>query len=68
MNGYICIPQAQSKGAKGIGPKEATSNLREFNEETLKAGQTVIGLQMGSNEGAASQAGMNFGKARHIID
>ncbi|KAL5011261.1 hypothetical protein ScPMuIL_011656 [Solemya velum] len=50
-----------------LGPKEATSNPRQFDEETLKAGATVIGLQMGSNEGA-SQAGMNFGKTRAIID
>ncbi|KAF6019063.1 Chd64 [Bugula neritina] len=51
----------------GLGPKEATKNEREFTEEQMKAGQTVIGLQMGTNRGA-SQAGMSFGKARHIVD
>jgi len=51
----------------GLGPKEATQNPREFSEEQLKAGQCIIGLQMGTNRGA-SQAGMNFGKTRHIVD
>ena len=40
-----------------FGAKEADKNKREFDEETLKAGKNVIGLQMGSNTGA-SQAGM----------
>jgi len=33
----------------------------------MKAGASVIGLQMGTNKGA-SQAGMSFGKSRHIVD
>ncbi|XP_050394036.1 myophilin [Patella vulgata] len=59
--------KAQSKGMKGFGPKESEANVRNFSEEQLKAGQGVIGLQMGSNKGA-SQAGQSFGKARHIVD
>lgn len=61
--------QAQSNGYGGavLGPKESASNVREFTEEQLKAGQNVIGLQMGSNKGA-TQAGMSMGKTRHIID
>ena len=51
----------------GFGPKEAQANPRDFSEETMRAGQTVIGLQMGTNKGA-TQSGMNFGKSRHIID
>lgn len=50
-----------------LGPKEADSNPRNFDEDVLKAGQTVIGLQAGSNRGA-SQSGMNFGKTRSILD
>jgi len=51
----------------GIGPKEAEENRRHFTEEQLNAGKGVIGLQMGTNKGA-SQAGMNLGKMRHIVD
>jgi hypothetical protein len=50
-----------------LGPKESAENKREFTEEQLKAGQGVIGLQMGSNKGA-SQAGQSFGKTRSILD
>lgn len=59
--------QAKAKGQGGIGPKEAEKNERQFSEEQLKQGQSVIGLQMGTNKGA-SQAGMNMGKSRHIMD
>lgn len=56
-------------GFKGptLGPKEAAQNKREFTQEQLRAGNSVIGLQMGSNKGA-SQAGQNFGKTRSILD
>ena len=49
------------------GPKEAEANKREFTEEQLKAGQGIIGLQMGTNKGA-NQSGMNIGNTRHIVD
>lgn len=53
---------------QGHGPKEAAANPRNFTEDQLKAGQGIIGLQMGTNKGA-SQAGMNaFGNSRHITD
>ncbi|XP_013421025.1 muscle-specific protein 20 isoform X2 [Lingula anatina] len=70
VNGIHALGRmAQKKGFHGpvLGPKEASSNVREFTEEQMKAGQGVIGLQMGTNKGA-SQAGMSFGKTRHIID
>ena len=51
----------------GFGPKESAANVREFDEMTLRSGEGVIGLQMGSNKGA-SQAGMTFGKQRMIND
>ena len=41
-------------------------NARNFTDEQLKAGQGVIGLQMGTNKGA-SQAGMTgYGQGRKI--
>lgn len=60
--------RCQVKGFSGpvLGPKEASEQKRSFTEEQLKAGQNIIGLQMGSNEGA-SQAGMTpYGKPRQI--
>jgi len=67
----ICLQalgrKARMNGHVGLGPKESEGNVRNFTEEQLKAGQNVISLQYGSNKGA-SQAGMNFGKSRMIID
>ncbi|XP_011436749.2 myophilin-like [Crassostrea angulata] len=56
---------ARKMGA--YGPKEADANKRDFTEEQLKAGQNIIGLQMGTNKGA-NQSGMNIGNTRHIVD
>lgn len=60
---------AQKKGfAKAVlGPKEAVKQERGFDPVQQKsAGQSVIGLQMGSNRGA-SQAGMTpYGLQRQI--
>ncbi|XP_030015850.1 calponin-2 [Sphaeramia orbicularis] len=51
-----------------IGVKYADKQERTFDEEKLKAGQCVIGLQMGTNK-LASQAGMNaYGTRRHLYD
>ena len=59
--------RAQKVGMPGIGPKEAEENKREFTDEQMRAGDGLIGLQMGSNKGA-TQAGQNFGKTRAVID
>lgn len=61
--------KAQEKGYNGpmLGPRESTRNPRQFDQETIAAGKQYIGLQMGSNKGA-TQAGMNFGKTRSILD
>ncbi|XP_069131361.1 muscle-specific protein 20-like [Argopecten irradians] len=58
---------AQKNGFSGptLGPKEADYNPRNFDEEVMNKGQTVIGLQAGSNKGA-SQSGMSFGRSRNI--
>jgi len=59
--------QAQKNGhdTGNLFPKEADKNVRDFSEEQLKASETVIGLQAGSNKGA-SQSGMTFGQQRQI--
>jgi hypothetical protein len=61
--------KAQMNGYSGpaLGPREAQRNTRDFTEEQMKAGQGVIGLQMGTNK-MASQKGMSFGGQRHIAD
>ncbi|XP_028839267.1 transgelin-like [Denticeps clupeoides] len=47
--------------------KKAQENKREFTEDQMKEGQSVIGLQMGTNKGA-SQAGMTgYGRPRQIL-
>ncbi|XP_074237497.1 calponin-3 isoform X2 [Saimiri boliviensis] len=51
-----------------IGVKYAEKQTRRFDEGKLKAGQSVIGLQMGTNK-CASQAGMTaYGTRRHLYD
>uniref|UniRef100_A0A6M2DKI6 Transgelin n=1 Tax=Xenopsylla cheopis TaxID=163159 RepID=A0A6M2DKI6_XENCH len=49
-----------------LGPKPSDECKRDFSEEQLKAGQTIIGLQAGSNKGA-TQAGQNLGAGRKIL-
>jgi len=59
---------AQKNGFNGpaLGVKVANENRRNFDDSVLKAGQSVIGLQYGSNKGA-SQAGMTcYGTGRQI--
>lgn len=52
-------------GVAGLGPKESEANVRHFTQDQLKAGEGIIGLQAGSNQGA-TQAGMNIGNTRHL--
>ncbi|KAG7157372.1 myophilin-like [Homarus americanus] len=65
----ICIQSLGRKGGQfgkpAIGPKEAEKNVRQFTEEQLRASDSVISLQYGSNKGA-NQAGMSFGTTRHM--
>lgn len=49
-----------------LGPKPSDECKRDFTDEQLNAGKTVIGLQAGSNKGA-TQAGQNMGGSRKII-
>jgi len=63
--------QAQSKpgykGPDGYWPRKSEKNARDFTDEQMKAGANVISLQYGTNKGA-TQAGMNIGKGRSILD
>jgi len=65
----ICLQALGRKGSKfgkpSIGPKEAEKNARQFSDEQLRAGDSVISLQYGSNKGA-NQSGLNFGNTRHM--
>jgi len=71
----VCIRalgiEAQAKpnysGPENYWPRKSEKNVREFTDEQLRASQTVISLQYGTNTGA-SQAGMTMGKQRMIID
>lgn len=60
---------SQKNGYNGptIGTKMATANPRNFPEDKLREGETIIGQQMCSYKGA-TQHGMNIGKNRNIID
>uniref|UniRef100_UPI00398E82A6 calponin-2-like n=1 Tax=Pristiophorus japonicus TaxID=55135 RepID=UPI00398E82A6 len=62
---------AKTKGMNAgvdIGIKYADKQQRSFDQETLNAGQCVIGLQMGTNK-CASQTGMAaYGTRRHLYD
>ena len=73
MHQVICTIHALGRKARVngyhgpvLGPKESEKNVREFSEDQLKAGQTVIGLQMGSNKGATA-SGVNYGRQRDIL-
>jgi len=59
--------RADKFGKPTLGPKEAVGEKKNWTEEQLRAGDGIIGLQAGSNKGA-SQAGMNMGNTRHIVD
>ena len=66
----VCLSALARKANKlfnreGLGPKEADAEKRVWSQEQLRAGDSVIGLQMGSNKGA-SQAGMIMGNTRHM--
>ncbi|NXV53006.1 CNN2 protein, partial [Uria aalge] len=62
---------AKTKGMQSgvdIGVKYSEKQQRNFDEAKMKAGQCVIGLQMGTNK-CASQSGMTaYGTRRHLYD
>ena len=50
-----------------LGPKPADANEREFTEEQLKAGQTIVGLQAGQNKGKKKFFLFNFDSGRRSL-
>lgn len=47
--------------------RKAQEHKRDFSDDKLKQGKNIIGLQMGSNQGA-SQSGMTgYGRPRQIM-
>lgn len=60
--------QAQAKGFTQavLGPKEAHGEKKDWSDEQLKAGQNIIGLQMGSNKGASAAGLTPYGLGRQI--
>ncbi|XP_032868051.1 calponin-1 isoform X1 [Amblyraja radiata] len=63
--------QAKTKGyhtKSDIGIRYAEKQHRVFNNETLKAGQNIIGLQMGTNKFASQQGMTAYGTRRHLYD
>lgn len=69
VNGIMALGRKAQNVYDGpaLGPAESQANKREFTEEQLRAGEGIINLQAGSNQGA-SQSGLNFGKTRAILD
>ncbi|XP_074657304.1 myophilin-like [Tubulanus polymorphus] len=73
----ICIRalgmEAQSKedytgpDVPKMWPKKCEENKRNFSEEQMRAGESIIGLQMGTNK-CANASGVSFGKQRMILD
>lgn len=63
--GRTCYKHPEWRGPC-LGPRPAEENRREFSEETLRAGEAIIGLQAGQNKGA-TQAGQSFGATRKIL-
>jgi hypothetical protein len=59
---------AQKKGFEGpvIGAKMSNKNVRKFDEETMKAGQNIIGLQMGTNQGSSQKGMTPYGLGRQM--
>ncbi|CAN9501706.1 unnamed protein product [Ophioblennius macclurei] len=56
------------KGDPNWFHRKAQENKRDFTDEQLSEGKSIIGLQMGTNKGA-SQAGMTgYGQGRQIIN
>ncbi|XP_063703541.1 muscle-specific protein 20-like [Culicoides brevitarsis] len=63
--GRACYRHPEFRGPY-LGPPPAQENRRNFSEDTLRAGEAIIGLQAGTNKGA-SQSGQNFGATRKIL-
>jgi len=60
---------AQKKGfSPAIGVKVSDENKRNFTQQQMRAGETIISKQMGNNQGASQQGMTGYGTGRQIID
>jgi hypothetical protein len=67
VNGIHALGRkAKKNGKPGLGPDESTANKRQFDEDQLKAGKGIIGLQMGTNRGASQAGSTPAGLGRQI--
>lgn len=59
---------AKSRGVSGplVGVKMAEKNTRHFDEQTQREGRNIIGLQMGTNQGASQKGMTGYGQQRQI--
>ncbi|XP_057286612.1 calponin-1, partial [Pezoporus wallicus] len=61
--------QAKTLGNNvGLGVKYAEKQQRRFQPEKLREGQSIIGLQMGTNKFASQQGMTAYGTRRHLYD
>lgn len=60
---------AQANGYEGpvIGVKVAEKNQRVFEENKLREGRSIIGLQMGTNQVASQQGMTPYGLGRQLV-
>lgn len=60
---------AQNNGYPGpvIGVKVAQTNKRHFQEDQLREGRSIIGLQMGTNQVASQQGMTPYGLGRQLV-
>ncbi|XP_067827058.1 transgelin-like [Heptranchias perlo] len=47
--------------------RKAQENKRDFTNEQLSQGKNIIGLQMGSNQGASQAGTVSYGRPRQIL-
>lgn len=60
---------AQKNGYDGpvIGVKPSEENKRSFEEQKLREGRAIIGLQMGTNQVASQQGMTPYGLGRQLV-
>ena len=62
---YLFQARKINKDLPALGPDLSTSNVRDFDQETLNKGNSIVGMQAGGFKGA-NQEGMTFGRPRAL--
>lgn len=68
LNGITAVARharAKNKNLPPLGPDLSRENRRNFDEETLNKGHSILGMQAGAFKGA-TQEGMTFGRPRAL--